>query len=57
MRYQAVVRIRGKNLLRYYGSPWISPAVSGIFNRWYREYGTQWTDVRKDVPTIRLLPR
>jgi len=57
MKYQAVVRFQGKDLLMYYGAPWVRASVARWFNQWGIDYGTQWTDVRQHQLTIRLLPR
>ena len=57
MRYRAVVRFQGTDLLAYFGAPWIIAGVSRYFNQWTRDYGTEWEDVRRHQPTIRLVPR
>lgn len=57
MKYRAVVRFQSHLLLRYFGAPWIRPAVGAIFNRWTVVYGTEWEDVRWRSKTIGLLPR
>ena len=51
MKYRARIRFQGKGVLRYYGSPFVTPALAGWFNAWHQRYGVWWDNVNQFMPT------
>jgi hypothetical protein len=51
MKYRARIRFQGTGVLRYYGSPFVTPALAGRFNAWHQRYGVWWDNVNQFMPT------